>query len=172
MKPITWRRDLLQIAVFALLVAMLAVTSRSGVVLNFTMTALYGCLMAQSWNLLGGFGGQFSFGHALFFGTGAYTSSMLVKVFDVTPWAGMALGGSLGGSVLGLSTAVIGRAAGAMLGRAVMDHPYLLAEADAKVFADPAAHAAFFSMREEADMLLGVYPEAPVGSAAEGAVCG
>jgi branched-chain amino acid transport system permease protein len=29
-------------------------------------------LLAQAWNILGGYGGQFSFGHALFFGTGAY----------------------------------------------------------------------------------------------------
>ena len=64
------RRDLLQIALFAVVVAAIAATARSGVVLNFAMMALYGCLMAQSWNLLGGYGGQFSFGHALFFGTG------------------------------------------------------------------------------------------------------
>jgi branched-chain amino acid transport system permease protein len=70
------RRDLLQIAAFAVAVVVLAVTARSGVVLNFTMMALYGCLMAQSWNLLGGYGGQFSFGNALFFGTGAYAQAI------------------------------------------------------------------------------------------------
>ena len=40
------------------------------------MMALYAALLAQAWNILGGFGGQFSFGHALFFGTGAYAMAM------------------------------------------------------------------------------------------------
>ena len=40
------------------------------------MMALYAPLLAQAWNMLGGFGGQFSFGHALFFGTGAYVQAI------------------------------------------------------------------------------------------------
>ena len=40
------------------------------------MMALYASLLAQAWNILGGFGGQFSFGHALFFGTGAYVQAI------------------------------------------------------------------------------------------------
>jgi branched-chain amino acid transport system permease protein len=51
--------------------------------------------LAQAWNLLAGYCGQISLGHAVFFGTGAYTSSMLVKLFDLTPWAGMAVGALL-----------------------------------------------------------------------------
>ena len=39
------------------------------------MMALYAALLAQAWNMLGGYGGQFSFGHALFFGTGAYVQA-------------------------------------------------------------------------------------------------
>jgi branched-chain amino acid transport system permease protein len=85
------RRDLLQIALFAVLVTVLALTSRSGVVLNFTMTALYGCLMAQSWNMLGGYGGQFSFGHALFFGTGAYLQAIAQLQWGLNPWAALPL---------------------------------------------------------------------------------
>ena len=34
-------------------------------------------LLGQAWNVLGGYGGQFSFGHALFFGTGAYATAVL-----------------------------------------------------------------------------------------------
>ena len=91
MKPITWRRDLLQIAAFALLVAMLALTTRSGVMMTFLMTALYGCLMAQAWNLLGGYGGQFSFGHALFFGTGAYVQAIAQLQGGLNPWLALPL---------------------------------------------------------------------------------
>lgn len=86
------RRDLLQIALFAAAVAVVAVTARSGVVLNLTMMALYGALMAQSWNMLGGYGGQFSFGHALFFGTGAYVQAIAQLQWGLNPWLALPLG--------------------------------------------------------------------------------
>jgi branched-chain amino acid transport system permease protein len=95
------RRDLLQIAAFCALVAILAGTARSGVVLNFTMMALYGCLMAQSWNMLGGYGGQFSFGHALFFGTGAYLQAIAQLQWGLNPWAALPLA-IAGAAVAGL----------------------------------------------------------------------
>ena len=85
------KRDLLQIALFALAVAAVAATARSGVLLNFAMMALYGCLMAQSWNLLGGYGGQFSFGHALFFGTGAYAQAIAQLQGGLNPWLALPL---------------------------------------------------------------------------------
>jgi branched-chain amino acid transport system permease protein len=84
-------RDLLQIAVFAMVVGGVAVTARSGVVLNFAMMALYGCLMAQAWNVLGGYGGQFSFGHALFFGTGAYAQAIAQLQGGINPWIALPL---------------------------------------------------------------------------------
>jgi branched-chain amino acid transport system permease protein len=85
------RRDLLQIVAFAVVLAALAFTARSGVVLNFVMMALYGCLMAQAWNILGGYGGQFSFGHALFFGTGAYAQAIAQLQGGVNPWVALPL---------------------------------------------------------------------------------
>jgi branched-chain amino acid transport system permease protein len=85
------RRDLVQIAVFFAAVMVLAFTARSGVVLNLAMMALYGCLMAQSWNVLGGYGGQFSFGHALFFGTGAYLQAIAQLQWGFSPWAALPL---------------------------------------------------------------------------------
>jgi branched-chain amino acid transport system permease protein len=84
-------RDLLQIAVFAAVVGGVAVTAQSGVVLNFAMMALYGCLMAQAWNVLGGYGGQFSFGHALFFGTGAYVQAIAQLQGGINPWIALPL---------------------------------------------------------------------------------
>jgi branched-chain amino acid transport system permease protein len=48
-------------------------------------------LLALAWNLLGGFGGQFSFGHALFFGTGAYASAVAQVTHGVNAWAALAL---------------------------------------------------------------------------------
>jgi branched-chain amino acid transport system permease protein len=55
---------------------------------------LFGYLGA-AWNILGGYAGQFSFGHAAFFGIGAYTSTLLFLNLGVTPWVGMLAGGVL-----------------------------------------------------------------------------
>lgn len=49
-------------------------------------------LLGQSWNLMSGYAGQFSFGHAVFFGLGAYTSSLLSVKFGLSPWLGMFAG--------------------------------------------------------------------------------
>lgn len=49
-------------------------------------------LLGQSWNIMSGYAGQFSFGHAAFFGVGAYTSSILYIDFGISPWIGMFAG--------------------------------------------------------------------------------
>ena len=55
------------------------------------MLMLYATL-SQAWNLLGGFAGQVSFGHAAFFGLGAYGSLALLRNWGLTPWIGMLIG--------------------------------------------------------------------------------
>src|SRR5262249_21585910 len=55
---------------------------------------LFGYLGA-AWNILGGYAGQFSFGHAAYFGIGAYTSTLLFLGTGVTPWLRQLLGGIL-----------------------------------------------------------------------------
>lgn len=84
-------KDLALIALFAVVVACIPLVTNSGVLLNFVMMALYACLMAQAWNILGGFGGQFSFGHALFFGTGAYVQSLVQLEGGINAWAALVL---------------------------------------------------------------------------------
>ena len=84
-------KDLRNVILFVLVVALVPVLTSSGVILNFVMTALYACLLAQAWNILGGFGGQFSFGHALFFGTGAYAQAVLQLQFNVNAWVALPL---------------------------------------------------------------------------------
>jgi branched-chain amino acid transport system permease protein len=51
--------------------------------------------LAVAWNLLAGYCGQISLGHAIFFGAGAYTSTLLFKHLGVTPWLGMAAGAAI-----------------------------------------------------------------------------
>ena len=49
-------------------------------------------VMGLSWNILSGYAGLVSFGHAAFFGLGAYTVTLLLVHFDLTPWFGIPLG--------------------------------------------------------------------------------
>ena len=85
------KRDLASVAAFAIAVAALASFVDSGVVLTFVMMTLYAALLAQAWNMLGGFGGQFSFGHALFFGTGAYVQAIAQVTHGLNPWLALLL---------------------------------------------------------------------------------
>ena len=57
--------------------------------------------LSLSWNILGGFTGQLSFGHALFMAVGAYTSTILLLRTGLSPWIGMIAGGVLA-ALLGL----------------------------------------------------------------------
>ena len=66
-----------------------------------TMTFLFGSL-SLSWNILGGYAGQFSLGHAGFFGIGAYTSTLLLMRYHLNPWLGMIAGGVLAAIIGGL----------------------------------------------------------------------
>lgn len=59
-------------------------------------------LLGTAWNILGGFAGQISLGHAIFFGAGAYTSTLLAQHAAVSPWIGM-LAGALVAAALALA---------------------------------------------------------------------
>jgi len=60
---------------------------------NLGILILFAAYQGSAWNILGGFTGLFSFGHAAFFGLGAYTSTMLFVHAGVSPWIGMLAGG-------------------------------------------------------------------------------
>lgn len=63
--------------------------------LDIAVQILLFALLAVAWNLMGGFAGQFSFGHAAFFGLGAYTTAYLVVNRGLSPWIGMLIGAVL-----------------------------------------------------------------------------
>ena len=56
------------------------------------MMAIY-VVLGGAWNILSGYAGQLSLGHAAFFGTGAYVSTLLVNAYGVSPWITLWLGG-------------------------------------------------------------------------------
>ncbi len=97
-------RALIAIAVIG--VAWLAIgmcVSNSYYQLMLTLVPIW-AVMGLSWNLLSGYTGLVSFGHASFFGLGAYTVTIALVDFDVTPWLGIPLG------------MLVGVAAGALIG--------------------------------------------------------
>jgi len=62
---------------------------------NVMILTLMFAAVSQSWNILGGYCGQISLGHALYFGVGAYTTSVLFVTYGINPWIGMVAGGIL-----------------------------------------------------------------------------
>jgi branched-chain amino acid transport system permease protein len=121
-------RSYLPIALVVAALALLPLAISSNTALNFLSFALIVALAAQGWNILGGYGGQFSFGHAAFFGTGAYAMALLQVRFGLNPWLALPLSAVLG--------AIVGAAIGALSFRARLRGSYfaLVTLAFAEVF--------------------------------------
>jgi branched-chain amino acid transport system permease protein len=97
----------LTIIVVVALLAAVPLFTTSNVLLNFLVTTLLLALAGQGWNLLGGYGGQYSFGHAAFFGTAAYATAILQVRYGVNAWLGLIIGiasGALAGAIVGALT--------------------------------------------------------------------
>ena len=82
------------VAVLAVLMMAPPFLTSNQFLLHLAITVLLWTLLGVSWNLLGGFAGQVSFGHATFFGVGAYATMILYLRLGLAPWYGMALGGA------------------------------------------------------------------------------
>src|SRR5512139_189779 len=61
--------------------------------IHLMIMVLMWTVLGASWNILGGFTGQVSFGHATFLGAGAYTTMILYLKLDLAPWYGIIAGG-------------------------------------------------------------------------------
>lgn len=66
---------------------------------NLAMLTAVSAALGQAWNIAGGFGGLTSFGHAAFFGFGAYGAAILQTRYGLNPWLGLPLGALLGAAV-------------------------------------------------------------------------
>lgn len=60
----------------------------------FVLLCLFAAL-SSAWNIVGGFAGQLSLGHAVFYGIGAYTSMLLMIRYGISPWIGMFFGAAI-----------------------------------------------------------------------------
>ncbi len=88
-------RKTLLVAAPGLLVVLFPLFVRNPYILHMLILSLLWVVLGQSWNLLGGYTGQVSFGHAAFFGVGAYTTGIMVKsgLAPATAWWGLILSG-------------------------------------------------------------------------------
>lgn len=85
-------REILPWAVFLIVFGLMPVVFSAPFQHNIAILICITAVMAMGWNLLGGFTGQISLGHALFFGVGAYTTAVGGTSFDLNPWLGLVLG--------------------------------------------------------------------------------
>jgi branched-chain amino acid transport system permease protein len=63
--------------------------------LNTIILVLMAAQIGVAWNIVGGYAGQVSLGHAAFYGLGAYSSTLLMIKFGVNPWLGVLAGGTI-----------------------------------------------------------------------------
>lgn len=79
-------------AVVAALLLLLPWADPSPVLLDMAILVFIYALLGAGWNILGGYCGQVSFGHAIFFGIGAYAPVLLATYAHLSPWLGIAVG--------------------------------------------------------------------------------
>jgi branched-chain amino acid transport system permease protein len=96
---------------FAVLAAVVCtapwLVSSNGYTIRVLTLLLLFAAMAQAWNIVGGLANQISLGHAAFFGLGAYTSTILLIRFGLSPWLGIVAGmtvAACAGALLSLPT--------------------------------------------------------------------
>lgn len=88
-------RRTIAIALLVLALAALAILPRfvtSTYVLHMMILIFINVIVGSSWNILGGYTGQYSVGHAAYFGVGAYTTMILMQFKHLAPWWGVWVG--------------------------------------------------------------------------------
>src|SRR3954447_24652936 len=104
--PVTPRAMRDEMIVFAAMAVLLGLVPLTGIYPFFVMQALCFALLACAFNLLIGYGGLLSFGHAMFLGTAGYFTVHALKVWGVTPELGILIG-TAGAAGLGVITGVV-----------------------------------------------------------------
>jgi branched-chain amino acid transport system permease protein len=84
-------KNITVLVVICIAVAIFAFTSGNAFFLDLTFAALIFAVLGQAWNWISGYAGQVSFGHALFFGCGAYAAAF-ANWHHFSPWPGIAAG--------------------------------------------------------------------------------
>ena len=86
-------RSRLWLAAVAVAALMLPLAMPSSFAIDIFIRVLLFAFVGVAWNLMGGYAKQLSLGHAAYFGLGAYTSTILLIRFGISPWIGILAGG-------------------------------------------------------------------------------
>jgi branched-chain amino acid transport system permease protein len=78
------------LAVIAL-VALVPQFTRKPLILHMWIMVFLAVAQGSAWNIVGGYAGQYSVGHAAYFGVGAYTTMLLLELHQIAPWYGIGL---------------------------------------------------------------------------------
>jgi branched-chain amino acid transport system permease protein len=104
--PVTRRAVHDEMIAFAIMTVLLLIVPLTGIYPFFVMQALCFALLACAFNLLIGYGGLLSFGHAMFLGTGGYIAAPALKVWGVSPELGI-VAGTAAAAALGVITGLV-----------------------------------------------------------------
>jgi branched-chain amino acid transport system permease protein len=104
--PVTPKAIHDEMIAFGIMTVLLAIVPITGIYPFFVMQALCFALLACAFNLLIGYGGLLSFGHAMFLGTGGYVAAHALKVWGVHPELGI-LAGTTAAAMLGVITGYV-----------------------------------------------------------------
>jgi ABC-type branched-subunit amino acid transport system ATPase component/ABC-type branched-subunit amino acid transport system permease subunit len=91
------QRPIVSIAIFAVIYAAVSLSITNSYYQLIMTLVLVWAVFGLSWNLLSGYTGLISFGHAAFFGIGAYTTALGQIYFDLSPWLLIPIAAMLGG---------------------------------------------------------------------------
>jgi branched-chain amino acid transport system permease protein len=107
MKRQSLLRQYAAIAIFAIAYLAVGFLVRDSYYQLIMVQVLVWGILGLGWNMLSGYSGLISFGHAAFFGLGAYTVTIAFVKFGITPWIGIPLGtvvGMIAGVLIGIPT--------------------------------------------------------------------
>src|ERR1700740_2602820 len=91
------QRSVISIVVFAVVYAAISLVITNSYYQLIMTLVLVWAIFGLSWNLLSGYTGLIPFGHAAFFGIGAYTTALGQIYFDMSPWLLIPIAAMLGG---------------------------------------------------------------------------
>jgi branched-chain amino acid transport system permease protein len=114
------------VILFYLTLLLMPLITKDPYILRIVILAAIFAILASSWDLLSGFTGQMNFGHALFFGVGAYTAALLNLHFHIPPWGSIPLGAVaavLAGLIIGIPSL---RLRGTYLALTTLSFPIIL----------------------------------------------
>src|SRR5580658_8353478 len=91
------QRPIVAVLAFAVIYAAVSLSITNSYYQLIMTLVLVWAIFGLSWNLLSGYTGLISFGHAAFFGIGAYTTALGQIYFDLSPWFSIPIAAMLGG---------------------------------------------------------------------------